>query len=73
MILAKFFKKNLLQLQTKLQFDICYVIKTRVGFKIAEITRFKTILAAIQWLFKIVINLIILENSQEYVYSEVIC
>ena len=28
------------QLLTGLQFDICYVIKTRVGFEIAEITRF---------------------------------
>ena len=34
---------------------------------------FKTILAAIHLLFKSVINLKILENSQEYVYSEVIC
>ena len=33
---------------------------------------FKTILAAIHLLFKIVINLKILENSQEYVYSEVL-
>ena len=39
MILAKFLK-NILQLLTGLQFDICYVIKTIVGFKIAEITRF---------------------------------
>ena len=39
MILAKFFK-NILQPPTGLQFDIFYVIKTRVGFKIAEITRF---------------------------------
>ena len=38
MILAKFFK-NILQLLTRLPFDICYVIKTRVGFEIAEITR----------------------------------
>ena len=38
-ILAKFLK-NILQLLTGLQFDICYVIKTRVGFKIAEVTRF---------------------------------
>ena len=36
-ILAKFFK-NILQLLTGLQFDICYVIKT--GFEIAEITGF---------------------------------
>ena len=39
MILAKFLK-NILQLLTGLQFDICYVIKTRVGFEIAEMTRF---------------------------------
>ena len=32
--------KNILQLLTELQFDICYVTKTRVGFEIAEITRF---------------------------------
>ena len=31
--------KNILQLLTGLQFDICYVIKTRVGFENAEITR----------------------------------
>ena len=56
-----------------LQVDICYVIKTRVGFEITEITRFLNHLAAIQLLFKIVINLKKLKNSQEYVYSEVIC
>ena len=32
--------ENILQLLTGLQFDICYVIKTKVGFKIAEMTRF---------------------------------
>ena len=37
--LAIFFK-HILQLLAGLQFDICYVIKTRVGFEIAEITRF---------------------------------
>ena len=48
--------ENILQLFTGLQFDICHVIKTRVGFKIAEMTRYlKT-----------------LENPQEYVHSEVI-
>ena len=31
--------KNILQLLTELQFDI-YVTKTRIGFEIAEITRF---------------------------------
>ena len=29
-----------MQILTRLQFDICYVIETRVGFKIAEITIF---------------------------------
>ena len=29
-----------MQLLTGLQFDICYAIKTRVGFEIAEMTRF---------------------------------
>ena len=29
-----------MQLLTGLQFDICYVIKTRLGFRIPEITRF---------------------------------
>ena len=38
-ILAKLLK-NILQLLTGLQFDICYVIKTRLRFEIAEITRF---------------------------------
>ena len=55
-----------------LQSDICYVIKTRVGFEIAQVTRCYTILATIHLLFKIVIKLQILENSQEYVYSEVV-
>ena len=32
-------RKNILQLLTGIQFDICYVAKTRVGFKIAKITR----------------------------------
>ena len=58
MILAKFLK-NILQLLTGLQFDICYVIKT--------------ILATIHLLFKIVLNLKISKNSQEYLYCEVIC
>ena len=50
-------------------------IKTRVGFGIAEMTRFSmaTILAGIHLFFKIVINLKLLENSQEYVYREVTC
>ena len=31
---------NILKLLKGLQFDICYVIETRVGFKVAEIARF---------------------------------
>ena len=46
-----------MQLSTGLQFDIYYVIKTRVGFEITKITRFLNYLAAIHWLIKIVINL----------------
>ena len=38
-ILAKFFK-NVLQLLAGLRFVFCHVIKTRVRFEIAEITRF---------------------------------
>ena len=34
---------------------------------------FKTILAAIHLIFKIVINVKIIENFQGFVYSEVIC
>ena len=52
------------------QSDICYVIKTRIGFEIAEITRFLNISAAIHLLFKIVFNLKILENSEGYVYMK---
>ena len=51
-----------------LQFDVCYIIKTRVGFEIAEMTRFLNYFSS--YLFVLVINLKILENSQEYVYSE---
>ena len=39
-ILAKLLK-NILHLLTVLQFGIYYVIRTRVGFEIAEITRFQ--------------------------------
>ena len=35
---------------TELQFDICYVIKKRLGFEIAEITRFLTLYGG-TWLF----------------------
>ena len=38
-MLAKLLK-NILQLLARLQFDVCYVIKTRVGFEIAGITKF---------------------------------
>ena len=55
---------------TGLQSDICYVIETRIGFEIAEITRFLNISATIHLLFKIVFNLKILENSEGYVYMK---
>ena len=61
-----------MQLLIGLQFDICYVIKTRVGFAIQKWQDFKTILAGFHLLFKIISNLKILENCQEYVYSELI-
>ena len=51
-VLVKFLK-NILQLLTGLQFDICYVINTRVGFEIAEVTRFLNYFRAIHLLFKI--------------------
>ena len=38
-IVAKFLK-NILKLLTGLQFDICSVVKIKLGFKIAEIARF---------------------------------
>ena len=70
-ILAKLLK-NILQLLTGLELDICHVIK---GYdsKLQKWQNFKTILAPINLLFKIVINLKILESSQEYFYSEVVC
>ena len=58
-----------MQLLTGQRFDICYITKTRVGFRIPEMTRFLN-LAVIHLLFKIV-NLKILENLQEHIYSEV--
>ena len=57
---------------TGLQFDIFYVIKTRVGLKIAEITVFLNCISSYSFALKNSL-LQILENSQEYVYSEVIC
>ena len=51
-ILAKFLK-NILQPLTGLQFDTCYVIKTRVGFKMAEMIKFLNYFSSIcsvKWL-----------------------
>ena len=62
--------KNFLQLFTGLQFYIYYIIKT-AEFKIAEMTRFFNYLSS--YSFVPVINLKILENSQECVYSEIVC
>ena len=57
---------------TGLQFDICYVIKTRVGLEIAKITVFLNCVSS--YSFAVKNSLVkILENSQKYVYSEVIC
>ena len=61
-----------MQLLTGLQFDICYVIKTRVGFKIAEMTRFLNYIGSYSFALQKIVNLKILENSQEYTHSEVI-
>ena len=61
-----------MQLLTGLQFDICYVIKTRVRFKIAEMTRFLNYIGSCSIARQKIVNLKILENSQEYTYSEVI-
>ena len=49
------------------------LLKQEQDSKLQKLQDFKTILAAIHLLFKIFINLEILGNSQEYVYSEVIC
>ena len=73
MILKKFLK-NILELLTGLQFDICYVIlKQDLNSKLQKLQDFKTILGAIHLLFKVVIDLTVLENSQGYLYREVIC
>ena len=61
-----------MQLLSGLQFDICYVIKTRVQFGIAEMTRFLNYIGCYSFALKDV-NLKILENSLEYIDSEVIC
>ena len=55
------------------QFDFCYVIKTRVGFEIAEMTRFLNYISSYTFVLKKKSNLEILENSWKYVYSEVTC
>ena len=55
-------------------YDLMFMLlKQEQDLKLQKLQDFKTILAAIHLLFKIVINLKILENSQEYIYSEVIC
>ena len=45
--------------------------KQDLDLKLQKLQDFKTIFEAIHLPFKIVVNLTILENSQEYVYSEV--
>ena len=49
------------------------LLKQEKDFKLQNFQDSKTISAAILLLFKIVINLKILENSQKCVYNEVIC
>ena len=61
----------MLQLLPGLQFDICYVIKTRLQFGIAEMSRFLNCIGSYSFALKNV-NLKNLENSLEYVYSDVI-
>ena len=51
-----------MQLLIGLQFDICYVIKTRVGFKIAEMTRFLNYISNYSFALQKIVNLKILEN-----------
>ena len=71
-ILAKFLK-NILQLLTGLDYNLIFamLLKQYLDSKLQKLQDFKIILAAIHLLFKIVINLTLLENSQAYVYSEV--
>ena len=59
-------------LLTERQFDICYVIKTKVGFKIAEMTRFLNYIGSYSFALQKIVNLKILENYQDCTYSEVI-
>ena len=63
--------QNILQLLTGLQFDM--LLNEKQNSKLQKLQDLKTTLAGIHLLFKIVINLKILKNSQEYVYSKVIC
>ena len=62
-----------MQLLAGLQSDICYVIKTGIGFETAEITRFLNYFSSYSFTLKMVFNLKTLENFQEYVHSEVTC
>ena len=48
------------------------LLKQEEDSKLQKCQDFKTILADVYLLFQIVMNLKILENSQEYVFSEVI-
>ena len=48
------------------------LLKQEEDSKLQKFQDFKTILADVYLLFQIVMNLKILENSQEYVFSEVI-
>ena len=49
-------------------YDLMFMLlKQEQDLKLQKLQDFKTILAAIHLLFKIVINLKILENSQEYI------
>ena len=57
-----------MHLLTGLQFDICYIIQRRVGFKIAEMARFLKYISSYYFALKIV-NPKILQNSLEYIYS----
>ena len=61
-----------MQLLTGQQFDICYITKTRVGFKIPEMTRFLNYIGSYSFALQLfIVNLKILENPQEHMYSEV--
>ena len=48
-------------------------LKQEKNLKLQKLEDFKIFLGAIHLLFKIVINLKVLENSHEYVYSEISC